>query len=292
MNKKLLTTLLLCIFTLEPLCWAEEVIVGADGQARYANQKIQAQNERVVRMDNQKGQKTYDIQELSNNVEVITSEKIKELAKSYEKQNLGLIKKEKKKVSFLNFFITNNVNWGDSDISYKIPLLDGDYVTWSPSIKTRNSAQFAREFDKNDKLKGYIKIVRVDAKTIAFYEYRDDNNDNKNIYLTHVVIFYNDEHQATFVYSVNGALRSCMLDKKLYSVDLPIVPDVQQLQLGYSTLKKDNNASVKNGMNTAAAAAVIGVGAPIYSVAIAPFLLIAFAIMIPSFAIDAIKSGK
>ena len=39
MNKKLLTTLLLCIFTLEPLCWAEEIIIGADGQARYANQE-------------------------------------------------------------------------------------------------------------------------------------------------------------------------------------------------------------------------------------------------------------
>ena len=39
MNKKLLTTLLLCIFTIEPLCWAEEIIIGADGQARYANQE-------------------------------------------------------------------------------------------------------------------------------------------------------------------------------------------------------------------------------------------------------------
>ena len=39
MNKKLLTTLLLCIFTLEPMCWAEEIIIGADGQARYVNQE-------------------------------------------------------------------------------------------------------------------------------------------------------------------------------------------------------------------------------------------------------------
>lgn len=39
MNKKLLTTLLLCILIFEPICWAEEIIIGADGQARYANQE-------------------------------------------------------------------------------------------------------------------------------------------------------------------------------------------------------------------------------------------------------------
>ncbi len=247
MNKKLLTTLLLCIFTIEPICWAEEVIVGANGQARYSNQKIQVVNKKDIRMDNQTNQNAKSIndnQSLNRNVEQVTSEKIQELAKPYQKKNLQLINKEKKKRHWDNF--PKKTDWKQiSDKTYKIPLLGGDYILWdtaSSYIENVNvvNTQYATEYDKNNVCKGVIKIVQYDATTFAFYEYRIDINDIMNLKLTHIMLLYGDKHKAAFVYTVDGEIRSCSLDNKLYSVNLPIVPSVPTID--YSAIAKGTQA--------------------------------------------------
>ncbi len=302
MKEKVLTLLILQAFCFCQIGYATEAIVGTDKQVMYADEQVSQKNRKDVLVNNnieaKKLKQINDIQDYNNDFETVTPEKIKELAMPYEKQNMKLIKKEKKKIVSWKFI--QNINWGEDDTFYKIPLLGGDYVIWNPIImdvdilkgkvyQTKKAVQYAREFDKNGELKGDIKIVRVDANTVAFYEYRKDQEFES---LTHIVIFYNDEHQATFVYTVDGVLRSCMLDKKLYSVDLPIVPKVQNLELGYSTLQKGDNVNLKNGTVTAAGVAGLVVGGAIYSVAIAPFMVIAHAIMLPCFVIQEVTSGK
>lgn len=256
MNKKLLTTFLLCIFTFEPMCWAEEIIVGANGQARYSNQKIQVVNKKDIRMDNQTNQNAKSIndnQSLNRNVEQVTSEKIQELAKPYQKKNLQLINKEKKKRHWDDF--PKRTDWKQiSDTTYKIPLLGGDYILWDstiPYIKGNNSEhiRYATEYDKNNACKGFIKMVEYDAITCAFYEYRIDINDKNNLKLTHIMLLYNDKRKASFVYTVDGKIRSCSLDNKLYSVNLPIVPSVPTIDysaIAKSTQAKSNKTSKDN----------------------------------------------
>ena len=257
MNKKLLTTLLLCIFTFEPLCWAEEVIVGANGQARYSNQKIQIENKKDIRMDNQTNQNAKSIndnQSLSKNAKRVTAEKINELAKPYKKNNLYYIKREKKKRPLGDF--PPKTDWKQiSDTTYKIPLLGGDYILWNstvPYIKGNNSEhiRYATEYDKNNACKGFIKMVEYDALTIAFYEYRIDINDKKNLKLTHIMLMYGGSmSKDAFVYTVDGELRSCLVDDKLYYVNLPIVPSVSTIdyhEVVKSTQTKNNKTSKKN----------------------------------------------
>ena len=256
MNKKLLTTLLLCIFTFEPLCLAEEVIIGADGQARYSNQQMQVENKKDIRMDNQTNQnlKLTNNQGLNRNIEQITTEKIDELTKFYQKKNLQLINKEKKKRPLDDF--PQKTDWKQiSDTTYKIPLLDGDYVLWNstvPYIKGNNSEhiRYATEYDKNNACKGFIKMVEYDALTIAFYEYRIDINAKKNLKLTHIMLMYGGSmSKDAFVYTVDGELRSCLVDDKLYYVNLPIVPSVSTIdyhEVVKSTQTKNNKTYKKN----------------------------------------------
>ena len=264
MNKKLLTTLLLCIFTFEPICWAEEIIIGVDNQTKCSNQKIQIVNKKDIRMDNQ---------DFNKNVECITPEKIDKLAKPYKKKNLQLINKEKKKRHWDDF--PKRTDWKQiADGMYKIPLLDGDYIIWDSTVSYINdndseNVQYATEYDKNNACKGFIKIVQYDATTFAFYEYRIDINDIMNLKLTHIMLLYADKHKAAFVYTVDGKIRSCSLDNKLYSVNLPIVPNIPTID--YTAIAKSTQAKSNETSNDDANSTLKAVG----RVVAAPFVLAA-----------------
>lgn len=70
MNKKFLTTLILLTFCATPICWAGEIIVGADGQARYANQETPIKEVQTPTRNTQTPVKSVPTQQKNNQTPV------------------------------------------------------------------------------------------------------------------------------------------------------------------------------------------------------------------------------
>ncbi len=226
MNKKLLTTLLLCIFTFEPICWAEEVIVGVDGQARYVNQETPV-IKKQEQLNLEKAKMSNSNKESSNtttNQTVMAStmdallQKIEETdgrdSYSYE-EAIKLDKKYKNiiaKTSKTYTFKKSNVITQDMKNVVRADLSGGNYVLWLP---TNKSEQFATEYNSDGSLMGFVKI-NLGSSPRVYYEYRVTSPNDLQGKLTHVMLCDNFE-KTLFIYTAEAKLRTASFSYRYVS---------------------------------------------------------------------------
>ena len=231
MNKKLLTTLLLCIFTIEPLCWAEEIIIGADGQARYVNQetpvikKQEQLNLEKAKMSNSNKEplNTTTNQTATASTKDAIFNKIEETqgenwclqTKAWDKQFREIIIKEGtckfKKSDILS------LNTSKSSQFYKIASADGSYRL-VPS--TNKAVKIVSRYDKNDKLIGLVKIKEelVGGYYYTFlFSYNVTSQDDLTCTLKKVEVT-NAHRSVCYAYTANGKLTAVLLNNQLYSL--------------------------------------------------------------------------
>lgn len=231
MNKKLLTTLLLCIFTLEPMCWAEEIIIGADGQARYVNQetpvikKQEQLNLEKAKMSNsnKKSSNTTTNQTATastmdaifNKIEETQGENWYLQTKAWDKQFREIIIKEGtckfKKSDILS------LNTSKSNQFYKIASADGSYRL-VPS--TNMAVKIVSRYDRNDKL---ISLVKIKQELVGGYyytflfSYNVTSQDDLTCTLKKVEVT-NAHRSVCYAYTANGKLTAVLLNNQLYSL--------------------------------------------------------------------------
>ncbi len=230
MNKKLLTTLLLCIFTFEPICWAEEIIIGADGQAKYVNQetpviKQEQLNLEKAKMSNSNKESSntttnqtatlLTMDALLHKIEKTQHEDIYIGPEDWDKQFQKVIRKENTStIKKSNILSLNSSDSGQFD---KITNADGSYYL-IPS--TNMFREFTTIYDKNDKLTGFIKINNIDVRgcyyTFHFF-YSIASQDDLTGTLQKVEITRSNESRG-YVYTANGKLTAAFLHNQLYSL--------------------------------------------------------------------------
>lgn len=213
--KKIITLLLLCVFCIEPVCLAQEIIVGTDGQARYANQES-AGIEQPKNLNSEIGSKEIKIDitpEAPRNIDEKTREAAQKAVSKYDKKNQKIIKTAKKSVIFKkNNIVSYEKNTNERLI--KIKLQDGDYVLWKP---IHNRKQIATEYHQDGSIMGFVEMhIGLSGKTQVYYEYRVTSSDNLKSILKHVMICKNKN---VFIYTVDGTLRTALIDSVLYQCD-------------------------------------------------------------------------
>lgn len=214
--KKTITLILLLIFCIEPACWATEIIIGTDGQARYADGtetslvRVKSKTERVI------------IEE-----SIMSKTEMGQLTEQYNKNNIAIVKNAKKEINYKKAFAKYEKQSGSSKT---FTLQDGDYAIWPLSSK---STQYAAEFHQDNSQMGIIEIQKINRNTVVFYEYRIDSEKTNTAFLKHIMIVYNDEHKAAFIYTADKKLRCCQYQGKIYAIDLPSMPEVFELNLSY-----------------------------------------------------------
>ena len=230
MNKKLLTTLLLCIFTIEPLCWAEEVIIGADGQARYANQetpvikkeqlnlekaKMSNSNKEPLNTTTNQTAMASTMDAILDKIEKTQGEDWYLTAKSKDEQFQTIIRKEYtctfKKSDILS------LNSSNSNQFYKVTSADGSYRL-VPS--TNKAVKIVSRYDRNDKLIGLVKIKEElvsGCYYTFFFSYEVTSQDDLTGTLKKVEIT-NPNSSQCYAYTANGKLTAVFLNNQLYSL--------------------------------------------------------------------------
>ena len=184
MNKKLLTTLLLCIFTIEPLCWAEEIIIGADGQARYANQETPMK----TTTSGQKYTTTKNPQIIKNTqTQYNYKEGNMDLLKKYQNDNEKVfsygIDTELSKMDKTSLLSSqNNGVVGNSDVVMvdikgrtELPWYNGNYVVWNTGMG-QNGVFYSQEFNNQKYETAFVVIIKpkTGENFIRCYEYVAD----------------------------------------------------------------------------------------------------------------------
>lgn len=247
MNKKLLTTLLLCIFTFEPICWAEEIIIGADGQARYANQEtpvIKKQEQLNLEKAKMSNSNKEPLSTTTNQTDAIL-QKIEETqgsvwysyATKLDEKYKNIVAKAPKTYTFNK----SNVITQDMKNIVRADLSGGNYVLWLPTNKLE---QFATEYNSDGSLMGFIKI-NLGSSPSVYYEYRVTSPNDLQGKLTHVMLC---NHSKTlystdiYIYTAEAKLRMALLDRHLYEYDGLCPPS-----LFASDLKFDKSISERIG---------------------------------------------
>ena len=231
MNKKLLTTLLLCIFTLEPMCWAEEIIIGADGQARYVNQetpvikkqeqlnlekaKMSNSNKEPLNTTTNQNARALEMDTLLHKIEETQHEEPYFGPKDWNKQFQKVIQK-KNTCTFKKSDILS-LNSSDSSQFDKITNADGSYYL-IPS--TNMFREFTTIYDKNDKLTGFIKINKIDISGhyYTFHFFYSIASQDDLIGTLQKVEITDFNPYIGYVYTANGKLTAAFLHNQLYSL--------------------------------------------------------------------------
>mgnify|MGYP004512316467 FL=1 len=231
MNKKLLTTLLLCIFTLEPMCWAEEIIIGADGQARYVNQetpvikkqeqlnlekaKMSNSNKEPLNTTTNQNARALEMDTLLHKIEETQHEEPYFGPKDWNKQFQKVIQK-KNTCTFKKSDILS-LNSSDSSQFDKITNTDGSYYLIPSANMFR---EFTTIYDKNDKLTGFIKINKIDISGhyYTFHFFYSIASQDDLIGTLQKVEITDFNPYIGYVYTANGKLTAAFLHNQLYSL--------------------------------------------------------------------------
>lgn len=151
-----------------------------------------------------------------------------------------------------------------------IPLQDGDYAEW---IMTDFNTQYAIEYHENGVSMGVVKIQKLDRKTTVFYEYRIiGNSSSKMAPLKHIMIAYNDNNRAAFIYNKNK-LRCYQYQGQTYAIDLPNMPEISPVELGKietagDQIRSNTGEVLKTGGMAIATLPVIVLAAPVFLIAL------------------------
>ena len=251
MNKKLLTTLLLCIFTIEPLCWAEEIIIGADGQARYANQETPMK----TITSGQKYTTTQNPQIIKNTqTQYNYKEGNMDLLKKYQNDNEKVlsygIDKELSKMDKTSLLASQNKGVvGNSDVVMddikgrtELPWYNGNYVVWNTGMG-QNEVFYSQEFNNQKYEAAFVVIIKpkTGENFIRCYEYVADAG--LSMQLKTILIYYKDSHNALFLYDANKKLLAHKIDDKVTILNSQIVTTSNNLKQLAEVLNNPNAAS-------------------------------------------------
>lgn len=251
MNKKLLTILLLCIFTIEPLCWAEEIIIGADGQARYANQETPMK----TTTSGQKYTTTQNPQIIKNTqTQYNYKEGNMDLIKKYQNDNEKVLSygidtelSKMDKTSLLSS--QNNGAIGNSDVVMEnikgrteLPWYNGNYVVWNTGMG-QNGVFYSQEFNNQKYETAFVVIIKpkTGENFIRCYEYVADTG--LSMQLKTILIYYKDSHNALFLYDANKKLLAHKIDDKVTVLNSQIVTTSNNLKQLAEVLNNPNAAS-------------------------------------------------
>lgn len=251
MNKKLLTTLLLCIFTFEPICWAEEIIIGADGQARYANQETPMK----TTTSGQKYTTTQNPQTIKNTqTQYNYKEGNMDLLKKYQNNNEKVLSygidtelSKMDKTSLLSS--QNNGAIGNSDVVMEnikgrteLPWYNGNYVVWNTGMG-QNGVFYSQEFNNQKYETAFVVIIKpkTGENFIRCYEYVADAG--LSMKLKTILIYYKDSHNALFLYDANKKLLAHKIDDNITVLNPQIVTVSNNLKQLAEILNNPNAAS-------------------------------------------------
>ncbi len=267
MNKKFLTTLILLTFCATPICWAGEIIVGVDGQARYANE-VEAKN--ISEMQK--------VQEKDVNVELneggamtVSLEEIDKIESPYKSKNMKYINSDPNQIDVEKSLKEAGL-WkktSKSDIRGYCLQNNGDY------IKYRAGKKYAVEYHNDKSLMGIVRVNKVNKKTLVCHEYR--TNDTKTAALAHVMISYElgENSYAVFVYRASGELRCLQYKDKLYVKDLSDVPrDSESLFRNTKSSGEQNAKHLEDGVRCVVFLPLILPAAAVVAVLGLPFVLL------------------
>ncbi len=251
MNKKLLTTLLLCIFTIEPICWAEEVIIGADGQARYANQETPIK----TTTSGQRYTTTQNPQIIKNTqTQYNYKEGNMDLLKKYQNDNEKVfsygIDTELSKMDKTSLLSSQNHGVvGNSDVVMddikgrtELPWYNGNYVVWNTGMG-QNGVFYSQEFNNQKYETAFVVIIkpRTGENFIRCYEYVADTG--LSMQLKTILIYYKDSHNALFLYDANKKLLAHKIDDNVTVLNPQIVTTSNNLKQLAEVLNNPNAAS-------------------------------------------------
>ena len=251
MNKKLLTILLLCIFTLEPLCWAEEIIIGADGQARYANQETPMK----TTTSGQKYTTTQNPQIIKNTqTQYNYKEGNMDLLKKYQNDNEKVfsygIDTELSKMDKTSLLSSQNKGIvGNSDVVMddikgrtELPWYNGNYVVWNTGMG-QNGVFYSQEFNNQKYETAFVVIIKpkTGENFIRCYEYVADAG--LSMRLKTILIYYKDSHNALFLYDANKKLLAHKIDDNVTVLNSQIVTVSNNLKQLANVLNNPNAAS-------------------------------------------------
>ena len=251
MNKKLLTTLLLCIFTFEPICWAEEIIIGADGQARYANQETPMK----TTTSGQKYTTTQNPQIIKNTqTQYNYKEGNMDLLKKYQNDNEKVfsygIDTELSKMDKTSLLSSqNNGIVGNSDVVMddikgrtELPWYNGNYVVWNTGMG-QNGVFYSQEFNNQKYETAFVVIIKpkTGENFIRCYEYVADAG--LSMKLKTILIYYKDSHNALFLYDANKKLLAHKIDDNITVLNPQIVTASNNLKQLANVLNNPSAAS-------------------------------------------------
>ena len=251
MNKKLLTTLLLCIFTIEPLCCAEEIIIGADGQARYANQETPMK----TTTSGQKYTTTQNPQRIKNTqTQYNYKEGNMDLLKKYQNDNEKVlscgIDTELSKMDKTSLLSSQNKGIvGNSDVVMddikgrtELPWYNGNYVVWNTGMG-QNGVFYSQEFNNQKYETAFVVIIKpkTGENFIRCYEYVADAG--LSMRLKTILIYYKDSHNALFLYDANKKLLAHKIDDNVTVLNSQIVTVSNNLKQLANVLNNPNAAS-------------------------------------------------
>ncbi len=262
---KIITTILLLVFCINPICFATEIIVGLDGQARYSDGTVTPVKKEIVKKE-----------AATPKVSIETKAELEKIIKPYENKNIAIIKKANQKIDYQKALTkAQDADYRFGERSYysksmTIPLQDGDYVTWN---KTARNLQYATEFHKDDSPMGVVEIKKINKKTVVFYEYRSEVPSSQTATLKHIMIAYNDNNKAAFIYDKNYKLRCCQYQGQTYAIDLPNMPEISPVELGKietagDQIRSNTGEVLKTGGMAIATLPVIVLAAPVFLIAL------------------------
>ncbi len=225
--KKIIATILLLVFCINPVCFAKE-------------------------------------RNATSGMSIEKKAQLEKILKPYEKKNMSIIENAEKEINYhdaIGYAINGSYKKGVRVKSKEvtIPLQDGDYAEW---IMTDFNTQYAIEYHENGVSMGVVKIQKLDRKTTVFYEYRIiGNSSSKMAPLKHIMIAYNDNNRAAFIYNKNK-LRCYQYQGQTYAIDLPNMPAISPVDM--EQMKTSGDVARSNAGEALKTAGMVVAFAPLF----------------------------
>lgn len=302
--KKIIATLLLLVFTTNIASFAGEVIIiGSDGQARYENEDLNTPvvKEAVTNLAAEKPDLKGKADVEAENQEIKIN--IKNIYKSYDKNDKTLLKYHEKFVKYLNrdidYFLKENItsnlkgyekyNFPEKDSFDKnnpkilrFELQNGDYAIMDTTVESNKKYKYAAEYHKDGTLFGIVQIKTIlktrKSVTVQFVEYRDDGDKYKYKHIMFIDIEKNKNkvNIAQFVYNHNvyfEHLVCAQINNDLYlnKESKNLIVKMQKFDIPnevMTTVTKENLVNIALGtpvilMNCVGVALAVSIGIPL-----------------------------
>ena len=259
--KKIIAMILIMVFCTCQYGWAVEIVVGSDGQAKYADGSATPIKQSVeINYTAGKDNKTAvskNAEEEKINIAVtpvkdakVNQADIDAIEAPYKSKNLKYIKKAsdrikyKKALESVLYDYQEPQKYKDNKQVLKFNLQDGDYLLWYPLY---HSVQYAVEYHQDNSVMGVVEIKKVNKKTLIGYEYRSEDTNAKYATLKHIIIMYAEKNKepVSFMYLKSGKLRCLQEGNRFYAIDLPNMPSITVYNFNYmQSLEEQKNQNL------------------------------------------------